>query len=111
MGADCYLRKPAATPAILAALGEAQLKARDRSQTPSQRSDDVDVLELYNAALVRKLEARNGELQQALAEVRAAHEQILELNQNLETRVGQRTAALTAAFPDRAGSGSGAAPR
>jgi light-regulated signal transduction histidine kinase (bacteriophytochrome) len=57
---------------------------------------------LYNAALVRKLEARNGELQQALAEVQAAHEHILELNQNLETRVGQRTAALSAANRDLA---------
>jgi signal transduction histidine kinase len=102
VGADCYLLKPAATPAILAALGEAQLKARHRSQTPYQRTDDANVLELYNAVLVRKLEARNGELQQALAEVQAAHEQILELNQNLETRVAQRTAALTAANQDLA---------
>ena len=32
VGADYYLLKPATTPAILAALGEAQLKARHRSQ-------------------------------------------------------------------------------
>jgi signal transduction histidine kinase len=101
VGADCYLLKPAATPAILAALGEAQLKARHRSQTPYQKADDANVLELYNGALVRKLEARNGELQQALAEVQTAHEQILELNQNLETRVGQRTAALNSANQDQ----------
>jgi signal transduction histidine kinase len=102
VGADGYLLKPAATPAILAALGEAQLKARLRSQAPYQRADDTNVLELYNAALVRKLETRNGELQQALAEVQTAHEHILELNQNLETRVGQRTAALNSANQDLA---------
>lgn len=44
MGADCYLLKPAATPGILAALGEAQLKARHRSQTPYERTDDDNVL-------------------------------------------------------------------
>jgi two-component system sensor histidine kinase/response regulator len=102
VGADCYLLKPATTPAILAALGEAQLKARHRSQTSYQRTDDFNVLELYNSALVRKLEARNGELQQALAEVRSAHERIQELNQNLETRVGQRTAALNSENQDLA---------
>lgn len=102
VGADCYLVKPATTPALLAALGEAQLKARYRSPIHSPRSDDTNVLELYNAALVRKLETRNNELQQALAEVRAAHERIVELNQNLETRVGQRTAALNSANEDLA---------
>jgi signal transduction histidine kinase len=102
VGADCYLLKPAATPAILAALGEAQLKARHRSQAPCHATDDADILKLYNAALVRKLESRNAELQQALVEVQAAHEQILELNQNLETRVGQRTAALNSANEDLA---------
>jgi len=102
VGADGYLLKPAATPTILAALEEAQLKARHRSQTPDPRTNDANVLELYNAALVRKLEARNGELQQALAEVQTAHEHILELNQNLETRVGQRTAALNSANQDLA---------
>jgi signal transduction histidine kinase len=102
VGADCYLLKPAATPAILAALGEAQLKARHRNQASDLRPGDANVLELYNAALVRKLETRNGELQEALGELQTAHERILDLNQNLETRVGQRTAALNAANQDLA---------
>ena len=102
VGADGYLLKPAATPAILAALGEAQLNARHRRQTAYPRPDDTNALELYNAALVRKLEGRNRELQQALAEVQTAHEQILELNQNLETRVRQRTDALNSAYQDLA---------
>ena len=43
----------------------AQLKATQRSQVTAPRPQDTNVLELYNAALVRKLESRNGELQQA----------------------------------------------
>jgi signal transduction histidine kinase len=102
VGADGYLLKPASTAAILAALGEARLKARQRSRISYPRPDDSNVLVLYNAALVRKLETRNGELQQAFGELQSAHTQILELNQNLETRVRQRTAALNSANEDLA---------
>jgi light-regulated signal transduction histidine kinase (bacteriophytochrome) len=52
------------------------------------------VLKQYNEMLVRKLEARNTQLQEALAEVQAAHDEIVELNRSLELRVEQRTAAL-----------------
>jgi signal transduction histidine kinase len=102
VGADGYLLKPATTATILAALAAAQLKASHRSLSPAPRVHDTNVLELYNAALVRKLEERNGELQQTVGDLQAAHEQILELNLNLETRVSQRTAALNAANQDLA---------
>ncbi len=97
VGADCYLLKPAPTAAILAAVLEAQRKARDRPTSNLPGVGEAYVLEQYSAGLVRKLEHRNSELQQALADVQAAHEHILALNQNLEIRVTQRTAALAAA--------------
>jgi len=97
VGADCYLLKPAPTAAILGAVREAQKKAADRPPANGTGVDETYVLEQYSAALVRKLEQRNSELQDALAQLQTAHEQILELNQNLETRVAQRTAALAAA--------------
>jgi signal transduction histidine kinase len=97
VGADCYVLKPAPTPTILAALNDATEKARNRPLTTPSKADEGYVLERYNAVLVRKLESRNNELHQTLASLRAAHEQILELNQSLEQRVAQRTAALDAA--------------
>jgi signal transduction histidine kinase len=97
VGADYYLAKPAATAVILAALKEATQKAARRNLDARPKSDQNLVLEQYNTALVRKLETRNNELDHALVELQAAHEQILELNRTLETRVEQRTAALDAA--------------
>jgi signal transduction histidine kinase len=58
------------------------------------------VLEQYSAALVRKLEERNTELQQALEVVQSANERIKDLNQHLEARVAERTAEMEA--PNRA---------
>ena len=95
-GADEYVTKPAPIAELMSVLEQAA--ARDRSGTPPQaRAADQDVLEQYSAALVRKLEDRNIELQGALKELHAAHAQIMELNRTLESRVEQRTAALAAA--------------
>lgn len=97
VGADCYLLKPAPTAVLLGAVREAQQKAKDRPTCNVTGADTAYVLEQYSAALVRKLEHRNSDLQQALVDLQVAHEHILELNQNLEIRVRQRTAALEAA--------------
>jgi signal transduction histidine kinase len=97
VGADCYLLKPSPTAALLDAVREAQQKARQRPIPEVTGVDDTYVLEQYSAALVRKLEHRNTELQEALGDLQVAHEHILALNQNLEIRVAQRTAALEAA--------------
>jgi light-regulated signal transduction histidine kinase (bacteriophytochrome) len=97
VGADYYLIKPAPIATVLAAVHEAQKKASSRPSSKANDVDEVYVLERYSAALVRKLETRNRELHEALGSLRAAHEHILALNRNLETRVAQRTAALDAA--------------
>jgi light-regulated signal transduction histidine kinase (bacteriophytochrome) len=46
---------------------------------------------------VSKLETRNAQLQETLEKLQIAHEQIIELNRDLDLRVQQRTAALNAA--------------
>jgi signal transduction histidine kinase len=97
VGADCYLLKPAPTAALLDAVREAQQKARRRPTSNVTEVEEAYVLEQYSAALVRKLDHRNSELQEALVDLQDAHEHILALNRNLETRVTQRTAALAAA--------------
>ncbi len=94
VGADCYLMKPAPIVAILDAVRDAQEKARKRPAAARETVNEAYVLEQYSAVLVGKLEQRNAELQEALASLQSAHQQILELNQNLEARVAQRTAAL-----------------
>jgi signal transduction histidine kinase len=94
VGADGYVLKPAPTPVILAALREAQRKATDRVLQEAPLHDETYVLQQYNEMLVRKLETRNTQLQETLVELRAAHDEIVELNRSLELRVEQRTAEL-----------------
>ncbi len=97
VGADGYVLKPAPIPVLLGALQSAGTTATHRGRACAAPPDETNVLEQYSAALVRKLEERNGELQRALAELQTAHEEILALNRNLEERVGQRTADLDSA--------------
>ncbi|MEA3179343.1 MAG: hypothetical protein QOI59_2866 [Gammaproteobacteria bacterium] len=60
-------------------------------------ANELVVLRKYSAALANKLETRGAELTEVVAELQHAHEQILELNRTVESRVAQRTAALEAA--------------
>jgi signal transduction histidine kinase len=96
VGADGYILKPAPVALLISSVENALRKSTIR---PAEKPgvDDAYVLERYNGALVKKLETRNLEAQEALTKLQAAHEQIVELNQLLETRVLQRTAALDAA--------------
>jgi signal transduction histidine kinase len=96
VGADAYVLKPAPANELIQAVHDARERAQRRERAPPS-IEHAEVLERYNAVLVRKLESRNAEVQCALANLRSAHEQILELNRNLEVRVAQRTAALDAA--------------
>jgi signal transduction histidine kinase len=95
VGADAFILKPAPIGILIAAVRAAIHSSAVRPIR--KNADETDVLKLYNAALVHKLESRNLEIQESLAELRSAHEQIVEANQLLETRVAQRTAALDAA--------------
>ncbi len=84
-GADGYLKKPATGSEILEAL-----HARDSSQRrhiPLDLPDRVFVMKQYSEAVVRKLEERNQELEQARVEIAKA-------NAELERRVTERTAEL-----------------
>ena len=96
VGADHFIIRPAPTPVILDALRDAAQKIRETNPEISQ-PDEAYVLKQYSDALVRKLEETNLILQETLKELQAAHEEILQLNRNLESRVQQRTAELQAA--------------
>jgi diguanylate cyclase (GGDEF)-like protein/PAS domain S-box-containing protein len=78
VGADHYLTKPCATRVILGALEEAMQKTRDRIAVSAAQHTEVEVLKQYNEALVRKLEERNTELEEALKEQRIAHQKVRE---------------------------------
>jgi signal transduction histidine kinase len=95
-GADGYFSKPAPAKVLISAVLAVLQKATGRPVAQS-RSDETDVLKLYNAALVSKLETRTNEVQESLVKLQIAHEHIVELNQQLESRVAQRTAALDTA--------------
>jgi signal transduction histidine kinase len=112
VGADAFILKPASPATLIAAVRDA-LQSANRSRIAGTNADtagmtggntggntgadDANVLALYNAALVHKLESRNSEVQESLAQLQRAHATIIDLNRLLETRVEQRTAALEAA--------------
>jgi signal transduction histidine kinase len=96
VGADAYILKPAPAAALISAVWAIRRNISRQPKLVSEAEDDC-VLEQYNAALVRKLEARNGEAHESLLKLQIAHGQIVELNESLETRVAQRTAALDTA--------------
>ena len=97
VGADRYIIKPAAIAVILEALHEARQKAGERKPPQSPLPDQAHVLKQYSEVLVHKLEAKNTELQEALESLRLAHEEIVELNRDLEQRVQERTRELAEA--------------
>ena len=107
VGADAFILKPASPATLIAAVRDALQSAKPSriagtnagtgAHTGAQMGDDANILALYNAALVHKLESRNSEVQESLAQLQRAHATIIELNRLLETRVEQRTAALEAA--------------
>jgi signal transduction histidine kinase len=97
VGADGYVLKPAPAAVLIDAVRKSLSNPGARSGRKARRIDEAYVLEQYNAALVRKLEARNGELQESLASVQAAHEHVVQVNELLQTRIAQRTAAQAAA--------------
>ena len=97
LGGDKYLLKPATGEEISAALREAADVAARRTPNRTGSLSESDVMKEYNERLVSKLEEKNIELQQALEKLHLAHDEILELNRNLERRVGERTMGLEAA--------------
>jgi light-regulated signal transduction histidine kinase (bacteriophytochrome) len=96
MGADDFIVRPAPSRVILDALRDATQKVRETNLEIAQ-PDEAYVLKQYSDVLVHMLEETNVKLQGALKELQAAHEEILALNRNLESRVQQRTLELQAA--------------
>ncbi len=94
VGADQFIAKPAPVAILLEAL---QPTAVHEAARKSELPNDALVVQQYSAVLVAKLEHKNTELQQALEETRRAHKEIQELNVDLDRRVRERTAELTAA--------------
>jgi CheY-like chemotaxis protein len=94
VGADRYLTKPAPVAAILDALRVAMDRQAVRPLQSALIDEEADVLRQYSETLVRKLEKKNTELNDALENLQLAHKRIVELNTNLERRVQERTAEL-----------------
>jgi CheY-like chemotaxis protein len=94
LGADKYLTKPAATADVLNALREAVANKVARPKRSARAMEGTYVLKRYNQTLVHKLAEKTADLKDALEKLQRAHERILELNSDLERRVGERTAEL-----------------
>jgi signal transduction histidine kinase len=94
VGADLYLSKPAPHAVLMDAIERAMARKNDRAAAPMSAQNETYVLKRYSAALVRKLEDKNAELEAALEEVSRSQIAILDLNAELESRVEQRTRQL-----------------
>jgi signal transduction histidine kinase len=90
LGGDQYLRKPASTQALLAALTEAVSASRNRPAHRAGLPSEDYVMKEYNERLVSKLEEKNLELEQARTDLQQA-------NRELDSRVQQRTVELKTA--------------
>lgn len=90
MGADEYLTKPASPADICAALRRASEHSRTRNGHRAQELGEEFVLKNYADVLIRKLEQKNGELEDARAELE-------KINRELDQRVKLRTAELATA--------------
>lgn len=94
VGADSYLSKPAPTSVILRALDEAMQKTRPRIAALAARHDESYVLKQYNAALVRKLEQRNTELEDAFGQLQHTHGKLQDNEEQLRLFVEHAPAAI-----------------
>lgn len=97
VGADAYLTKPTSAKVLLQTLGEALRHADERRNSALKDTDTAFMTKEYSVVLVKKLEEKNHELEQAMAELRRAHDALAELNNTLEHRVQERTTELAAA--------------
>ena len=97
VGADMYLIKPVSAEVLLRSLEEAMRHADERKVSALKGSDTAFVMQEYSVALVNKLEEKNTEAEQAMAELRRANRVLGELKESLERRVEERTAKLEAA--------------
>lgn len=93
VGAHGLLLKSASAEAIVEALQHAREIRHDSPVPEENEIKESAVLKQYNVALIKKLEKRNVELNQALL-------RIIELNATLERRVAERTAELTQALSE-----------
>jgi signal transduction histidine kinase/CheY-like chemotaxis protein len=92
-GADKFIRKPASPDVILQAVREAIKTARQRHAKEPLLPDELQVMRNYSEVLVRKLEERNLELNEAnqeikrnLDRIRALHEIDVAMTSTLDLR-------------------------
>ena len=97
VGADQYLTKPVAAQVLLQALDEAVRRSSERQLPSPTPADPLCVMQEYNAVLVKKLEQKNAQLEEALAALRQVYELQRSRCDSLEDHVRERTAEIEAA--------------
>jgi CheY-like chemotaxis protein len=96
VGADQYLTKPVSTQVLLDAVAEALRRSGERQASVPNGPDPLCVLQEYNVVLVKKLEQKNTQLEEALAALRQVYEQESQRCHSLERNFSQRTDQLEA---------------
>ena len=106
LGADAFILKPAELEPFLARIQEVLAKHRHGGLSETRRvvAEEKVLLKEYSEILVRKLESKAVQLEQAnrqlhaeIIERRRAEEAIRQINEQLDQRVRDRTAELEAA--------------
>jgi len=96
VGADQYLTKPVSTQVLLDAIAAAMRRSGERQASAPNNPDPLCVMQEYNVVLVKKLEPKNTQLEEALAALRQVYEQQSQRCYTLEDHVHQRTVQLEA---------------
>ncbi|MBI1176327.1 response regulator [bacterium] len=95
VGADCYLTKPISAEQLVESLQKALTDSKAQRDRHSAKGSHTQIMmKKYSATLVNKLEEKNAELEETIASLEKARDEIAKLNADLEVRVLQRTAEL-----------------
>ena len=103
LGVDRFVVKPKKPDELVRIIREV-LDQSAAGRPPAVKEpidDEMELLRQYNEVLFHKLEKKMGQLEGEIAERRRAEDQLQRLNEELETRVTERTAQLNKSLHEK----------